>query len=220
MRLVSEYAYEPSAADFYTHLHLHLSGEIDHVQFPPNRSPTASSECINNSTPLHLASLAFYALHSSPSLIQLAAMRAPRWISPPKTSGFRWGTRKWDSLQPCRVWCTFKWHPSPSIASLKIISQCDICYMNNQRLRVWFPYVNSERRLSQFAKPDKMHHVCLQTDYHYVLDATEPLFQIPRCCSTHVFSFLRHAAHRYSDCLHPWSRCWTTDSESINHSKP
>lgn len=65
---------------FNTHLHLHLSGEIDHVQFPSSRFPTASFECINNSTPLHLSSLAFYTLHSSPPLIQPAAMRAPRWI--------------------------------------------------------------------------------------------------------------------------------------------
>lgn len=65
---------------FYTQLHLYLSGEIDHVQFPTNQSPTASFECINNSTPLHLSSPAFYTVHLSSSLIQLAAMHAPRWI--------------------------------------------------------------------------------------------------------------------------------------------
>lgn len=32
-----------------------------------NSQPTASFECINNSTPLHLSSLASYTVHSSPS---------------------------------------------------------------------------------------------------------------------------------------------------------
>lgn len=57
----------PSSLHLYTRLHPYLSGEIDHVQFPTNRSPTASFECINNSTPLHLSSLASYTVHSSPS---------------------------------------------------------------------------------------------------------------------------------------------------------
>lgn len=67
------------------HTHLHLSGEIDHVQFPTKRSPTASFECINNSTPLHLSSLAF--LHTAfISLTHSARSHAcaPRWIPPPK----------------------------------------------------------------------------------------------------------------------------------------
>lgn len=75
----------PTAASDPTHLHLHLSGEIDHVQFPTKRSPTASFECINNSTPLHLSSLAF--LHTAfISLTHSARSHAcaPRWIPPPK----------------------------------------------------------------------------------------------------------------------------------------
>lgn len=100
---------------FHTHLHLCLSGEIDHVQFPTNRSPTASFECINNSTPLHLSSLAFYTLHSSPSLIQLAAMRAPRWIPLLKVLDLdeKLQNEILASLQPCQVLAA----ASPSLMS-------------------------------------------------------------------------------------------------------
>lgn len=80
-----EYVLKTPHSAYYTHLHLQLSGEIDHVQFPTNQPPTASFECINNSPPLHLSSPAF--LHTAfISLTHSARSHAFPSMGPPAPS--------------------------------------------------------------------------------------------------------------------------------------
>lgn len=94
---------------YYTHLHLQLSGEIDHVQFPTNQPPTASFECINNPPPLHLSSPAF--LHTAfISLTHSARSHAfpsmdPPSARPPRKNFWIWMRNPKMSFppQPCQV---------------------------------------------------------------------------------------------------------------------